>query len=105
MKENKMAKKVLVKKPDCYQCEYRGSVPGDAHSCCRHPENKAILDNPMAKIIAILGSVGRVPPMQYESKLKVTGSPHGIKNNWFNWPLNFDPTWLEECNGFKPKEK
>ena len=22
-----------------------------------------------------------------------------------NWPWSFDPTWVEECNGFKKKEK
>ena len=24
--------------PDCYKCKYRGSIPGDAHSCCNHPK-------------------------------------------------------------------
>ena len=24
-------------KPDCYKCEYRGSAPGSAHSCCHYP--------------------------------------------------------------------
>ena len=27
-------------KPKCYKCEYRGRVPGDAHSCCRYPGNE-----------------------------------------------------------------
>lgn len=32
----------------------------------------------------------------------VRGSEHAIKNGWFYWPWNFDPTWLESCNGFEP---
>jgi len=37
--------------------------------------------------------------------LNVKGHPHGIKNGWFIWPFNFDPVWLENCDGFTPKEK
>jgi hypothetical protein len=36
--------------------------------------------------------------------LSVYGNPHGIKNGWFAWPFNFDPVWLESCNGFEEKE-
>jgi hypothetical protein len=30
--------------------------------------------------------------------------PHGICNGWFIWPINFDPVWLENCDGFESKE-
>lgn len=33
----------------------------------------------------------------------VTGDPHGIRQGWFNWPLSFDPVWLESCEGFEEK--
>jgi hypothetical protein len=36
-------------------------------------------------------------------KLNIKGNPHGIRNGWFNWPMNFDPTWLEQCEGFHAK--
>lgn len=62
-------------KPNCYDCEYRRSVPGDAHSSCV--------------------AVGA----------EVTGKETGIRRGWFWWPWNFDPVWLEECNGFKEKDK
>lgn len=64
-------------KPDCYKCKYRKNIPGDAHLRC---------DNGAAK---------------------VTGHPHGIKNGWFYWPVNFDPTWLISCDSFsdKPEDK
>ena len=57
-------------KPDCYKCKYRNKLAGDAHSSC---SNK---------------------------NAKVKGSQHGIRNGWFFHPLNFDPVWLDECNGF-----
>ena len=33
--------------------------------------------------------------------LKAIGNPHGIKSGWFMWPMNFDPIWLDLCNGFE----
>lgn len=46
-------------KPDCYKCEYRRNIPGDAHSRCDHP---------------------RVVSLQVE------GDRHGRINGWFIWP-------------------
>lgn len=57
-------------KSDCYKCVHRLTIPGDAHTRCNN------------------------------HKADVIGNQHGIKNGWFRWPLNFDPTWLESCNGF-----
>lgn len=93
-------------KPDCYKCMHRGKVSGSAHSSCNHPAFKEVMDNPMAQVFGIFASVGRVPPMQAKSKtIKVKGDPHGIKCGWFNHPFNFDPVWLEECDGYNPKEE
>lgn len=61
----------MEEKPNCYECEYRGNLVWDAHSCCN---NKTA---------------------------KVTGNKHGISHGWFSWPFNFDPVWLESCDGFK----
>ena len=30
-------------------------------------------------------------------KPMVSLNDHGVKNGWANWPLNFDPVWVEEC--------
>ena len=91
-------------KVNCYECQYRGSVPGDAHSCCNHPTNKAVNDNPMLGLMAIFASVGRVPPIEIPNRLNVKGDAHGIRHGWFNWPFNFDPVWLLSCDGFTSKE-
>ena len=91
-------------KPNCYECKYRGNVPGDAHSCCKHPSNTELLDNPLMNIFAIFASVQRMPPMDLPNAIHVRGNPHGINHGWFNYPFNFDPNWLEECTGFVQKE-
>jgi hypothetical protein len=59
--------------PLCYRCVHRLEIPGEAHSRCN---NHSAL---------------------------VEGDPHGIRMNWFLWPVNFDPVWLKECNGFSDK--
>jgi len=48
---------------ECYGCAHRRRIPGDAHTRCSNPD----------------------PEM--------TGEEHGIKNGWFAYPVNFDPTW------------
>jgi len=63
-----------MEKPDCYSCVYRASIPGDAHSRC-------------IKVNAT-----------------VKGNPVGIKNGWFYWPVNYDPTWLVSCDEYREKK-
>ena len=87
-------------KPNCYECKFRGSVPGSTHSNCKHPQNGQSLDDPVSSLIALLGR-GTLP--QPDTNLNIKGNPHGIRNNWFNWPWNFDPVWLESCDGFEQK--
>lgn len=62
-------------KPNCYECKWRHDLPGDAHSGCAN------------------------------NKAHVTGNEHGIRMGWFFWTYNFDPTWLESCDGFEPKAR
>jgi len=90
-------------KPDCYKCQHRGTLSGSAHSRCQHPSIGKI--DPLFEVAAILASVGRVPPIQVSAKqLNIKGNPHGIRNGWFNWPYNFDPVWLDSCDGFEAKD-
>lgn len=78
-------------------------MPGDAHSRCNHPDLEGAKD-PLLEMMAIFASVGRVPPMEAGvDKLGIKANPYGIKMGWFNFPWNFDPVWLEVCNGFKNK--
>ena len=88
-------------KPNCHKCIHRGHVPGDVHISCKHPSAKSSTEDPMLQLMAIFASVGRVSPMQGANDLNIKGNPHGIQNGWFNWPWNFDPTWLEVCDGYR----
>lgn len=78
---------------DCYRCKYRGNVPGDAHSCCHYPGNQTgLLD-----FFAAENASNFI-------KLNIRADPHGVKMGWFHWPVNFDPTWLRNCDGFSAKD-
>lgn len=57
--------------PKCYDCKYRRGLSGDAHSKC------------------------------VKTTAKVKGDSYGKRKGWFSWPMNFDPTWLYECDGFE----
>lgn len=96
-------------RPDCYECKWRGPVSGSAHSSCTHPKAKSDDEkNPIMEMVAIFASVGRVGPMmatQGARDLNVKGDAHGIANGWFNWPWNFDPVWLESCDGWEFNDK
>lgn len=79
---------------ECYKCKYRGSVPGDAHSCCRYPGNKTEMFDFFNQ-----------KNMGNAEKLHIKADPYGVKSGWFLWPVNFDPVWLRNCDGFAPKEE
>lgn len=88
-----------MEKPDCYKCEYRGKIPGDAHSRCNHPEVKQN-DNEFGALVEMLQGKNN----KAIKKLGIKGHPMGIRRGWFMWPANFDPNWLLECNGFLIKK-
>lgn len=92
--------------PLCYSCKHRSSVPGDSHSSCHHPKTAASHDDPLAGLLAIFASVGRVEPVisPVALQLGIEADLHGIRRGWFNWPWNFDPVWLRECNGYEKRE-
>ena len=89
-----------MSKPNCYDCKHRGSVPGDAHSRCRHPEvgggSSNIIEDMARTLVGDMNAAA--------VKLGIKGNPHGIRSGWFMWPANFDPVWLESCDGFAAKE-
>lgn len=89
-------------KPNCYECKYRYPVPGDAHSRCGHPVVNGKDGNLFDVIMmAIKGELQTVM-----DKLQIRCiSDHAVRSGWFMWPLNFDPIWLESCNGFTKKEE
>jgi len=88
----------MSEKPNCFTCQYRGSVPGSAHSSCRHPSIPAEhRDNMFVTMAALLS--GSTSLLAAIKELEIAGNAHGISKGWFLWPANFDPVWLENCNG------
>lgn len=73
-------------------------MPGDAHSCCNHP-NIFDADKLLAPMLVLQGIT---PPSM--KRMNVSADQHGIANGWFLWPTNFDPVWLETCDGMKEKQ-
>lgn len=55
----------------------------------------------MLNLLSIFASVGRLPPIFINSDaLNIKAKKTGVDRGWFNFPLDFDPVWLENCNGF-----
>lgn len=79
--------------PICYKCVYRRHIPGDHHTCCAYPGT-----------ITGLFDFFSLKNFELAQKLNISANPHGVKNGWFLWPINFDPIWLENCDGFLRKE-
>lgn len=96
-------------KPNCYECRWWRDALGSAHSRCEHPEAAVINKDPMLDALAILAGargmgLGSLLGTPSARALKVEANPHGVRHGWFNWPLDFDPTWLVACEGFEGKE-
>lgn len=85
-------------KANCYKCVYRGTISGDAHSRCNHPEVKQSGDS-FDAIIAMMSGKN----IKVIRKLNIKADPVGVRSGWFMWPVNFDPVWLINCDGFKAK--
>lgn len=92
-------------KPNCYECQYRRSIPGDCHSKCVHPVIADLHNNPAAEFMTLLGKrSGFKHPISADA-MGIQGKKWGIDHGWFIWPFNFDPVWLLTCDGFEAKEQ
>jgi len=87
-----------MEKPNCHQCIHRGSIPGDAHLCCRHPAIPKH-DLMMGLMMIIAGDPGVQIAMQ---KLNIRIDEYGFRQGWAYWPYNFDSTWINNCDGYEP---
>lgn len=86
-----------MSKPNCYKCTHRESLKYSAHSRC----NAVTKENTMEDIFAyVVASDNRNHP-----DVRVKGNLTGINNGWFNWPIDFDPVWVDECKFFQEKEQ
>jgi hypothetical protein len=92
-------------RPMCYDCRHRGQVPGSCHSACLHPATEWARNEPMNQAAALLGKRSGLYWCALDTQaasLHVEAADRGIYAGWFLWPVNFDPVWLERCEGFEP---
>lgn len=103
------------KRPKCYECQHRRGVPGSAHSACWHPATQRTHTSPFMQLAGSVGKRGgdqlasmasafHEGPEQAAAELHIEAAAQGIRGGWFIWPVNFDPVWLERCDGFTPIE-
>lgn len=82
-------------KKNCYNCKFKCNIAGDTHISCNYPK----LDQTQKFNIS---SLLLITPEQGIQLLKdnfgFSVSTHPIVSGWFNFPINFDPNWIEgEC--------
>lgn len=88
-----------MNKPNCYECKHRRNVAGDAHSQCVHPKSCNTGGDMFDAIVAMISQTHSIAAQE----LEIQANAHGVRSGWFMWPANFDPCWLENCNGFEQK--
>lgn len=81
---------------NCHNCEYKARIPGDAHISCEYPYIKTE-DRYTFSMLAIS------QPQQFNEVLNqnfgFTADIGALRQGYFTFPLNFDPTWMNgECN-------
>jgi hypothetical protein len=81
----------------CYSCQHKSNgFPGSAlNSCSFYKEMFAQLKH--GKLMSL--SAQYSPELR---KLMPQGEYHGIKNGWYNFPVNYDPVWMiSKCKFYK----
>ena len=85
-----------MQNPDCYKCKYRHVIPGSSHSKCDYPGNTLNLLSMFGLFVPENANNGK--------KLNIQADGYGFLKGWFNWPVNYDPVWLRNCDGFEGME-
>lgn len=84
-----------MEKNNCYNCPHRGEVSGSAHSRCNHPAFTGknglavamhFAERPGTKMVAETTDGEEIVLLEFD--------PHGVRNGWCLFPINFDPVWV-----------
>ena len=89
------------KKHNCYQCKFRGTVTGSAHSSC-----KVINEDVQFQVALLMTThtpIIKLPDGTEEPVIVL--DEHGKAKGWAMWPVNFDPVWVKKCLFYSPKEE
>ena len=75
-------------------CKYKTNVAGNAHIGCNFP-----LMDEQAKINIAMIMLTANRNSNLKTNFGFTVGDHAVFNGWFNFPLDFDPSWIEgECH-------
>lgn len=82
---------MVKNKNNCYECRHREKLSHSAHSAC-----KVINNEGLALAFAMKVASGEFTGLDNDEGQQVLKfHPHGVRNGWCSWPVNFDPTWVE----------
>jgi hypothetical protein len=71
-----------------------------------HPYTEWARNEPLNQMAALLGKRSGLTHCTLDAKassLRAEFATPGIFKGWALWPVNFDPVWLERCEGFEPR--
>lgn len=80
----------------CHKCKHSRKIPGDTHLKCGHP----FIDEDGGSLFSIVSSLMGKDDNAMD-KLNISLNSTGVKNGWAYWPVNFDPIWIDNCDGFE----
>ena len=80
---------------NCYNCKFKQNIAGDAHVSCEFPNLTA---NDKFSISGLLIANFKQGNQVLKSNFGFSVDSHPVQNGWFNFPINFDPNWIQgEC--------
>lgn len=85
---------------DCHKCIYRGNVPNSVHCSCKHPAALELISF-SDELFDFLKTLTNEHKLKKIYRLNLQAAEQGIEGGYFIWPFNFDPTWLQNCDGFE----
>ncbi len=86
----------------CYECKHRGSIIGSAHSSCGVIRSTG---SEKGMELEFMLAMRQVEMKDQDGNPIVDIDPHGIRNGWAAWPIDFDPVWIRSCKFYTEKEK
>jgi hypothetical protein len=98
MNKEEIIKHLQSIKHDCHNCVHCKNVPGSAHKQC------TALGNPFKVFMAFKLGTAIVEIKDGDESFEypvITLNPVGVKGGWANWPIDFDPTWVDNCIMYK----
>lgn len=84
-----------MNKQSCYNCKFIGTLPGSAHSRCNLIRETSQKESGTMELMLAMKQVSLINEETKEELVQL--NPHGVKNGWATWPIDFDPIWVERC--------